>query len=129
VFAKKSETYNISNDHSNSFSIPFFRPSTPLPLTVTETIHTPNMTHILHTKKRQLLLRRSKANKGKGKNGNHTNAMTTNTNATNDVDMPERKSTIIGAASNLTVNIISAGIVGIPYAMKQTGIILFGRSP
>jgi sodium-coupled neutral amino acid transporter 11 len=36
---------------------------------------------------------------------------------------PEQKSTILGASSNLIVSIVGAGIVGIPYAIQQSGLV------
>jgi hypothetical protein len=83
---------------------PFFRPSTPQPATEFATVSTPNGTHVMQ-KKRQLLIRRSKNKK------------------TYKTDVPETKSSVIGTTANLINCIVGAGIIGIPYAMNQTGIL------
>jgi sodium-coupled neutral amino acid transporter 11 len=36
---------------------------------------------------------------------------------------PEHKSTLVGCTANLITAIVGAGIVGIPYAMKETGLV------
>lgn len=36
---------------------------------------------------------------------------------------PEHKSTLVGCTSNLITAIVGAGIIGIPYAMKETGLV------
>jgi sodium-coupled neutral amino acid transporter 11 len=36
---------------------------------------------------------------------------------------PKKKSDIFGASSNLVNSIVGAGIIGMPYAMKQSGLI------
>ena len=81
---------------------PFFRPSTPQQVTVTRTVSTPNGTRVLQQKKRNLLLRSKTSHK---------------------TDIPESKSSIIGATCNLINCIIGAGIIAIPYAFNQTGIL------
>jgi hypothetical protein len=83
---------------------PFFRPSIPQPATEFATVSTPNGTHVMQ-KKRQLLIRRSKNKK------------------TYKTNIPETKSSVIGKTANLINCIIRAGIIGIPYAMNQTGIL------
>lgn len=37
---------------------------------------------------------------------------------------PEHKSTLIGCTSNLITAIIGAGVIGIPYAMRQSGLVM-----
>jgi hypothetical protein len=41
-----------------------------------------------------------------------------------NISMPETKSGLIGASSNLVNSIVGAGIIGIPYAMRQSGIVV-----
>jgi hypothetical protein len=36
---------------------------------------------------------------------------------------PEHKSTLVGCTANLITAIVGAGIIGIPYAMKETGLV------
>lgn len=36
---------------------------------------------------------------------------------------PQKKSGIFGASSNLVNSIVGAGIIGIPYALKQSGLV------
>jgi sodium-coupled neutral amino acid transporter 11 len=36
---------------------------------------------------------------------------------------PEHKSTILGASANLIVSVVGAGIVGVPYAIQQSGLV------
>ena len=76
---------------------PFFRPSTPQPVTVTRTVSTPNGTHVLQQKKEKMILRSKKGKK---------------------TDKPENKSSILGATSNLVNTIVGAGIIG-----KQIGMV------
>lgn len=83
---------NKSNNIKKRESSPFFRPSTPQPITITQTVSTPNGTHILQQKTKRLLLR------SKGPNRR--------------TDIPERKSSILGAMSNMITSIVGAGIIG-----------------
>jgi hypothetical protein len=39
------------------------------------------------------------------------------------VSTPQKKSGIFGASSNLVNSIVGAGIIGIPYALKQSGLV------
>lgn len=39
-----------------------------------------------------------------------------------NLSMPKKKSTIIGASSNLVNSIVGAGIIGIPYALRMSGL-------
>ncbi len=87
--SNKSPSPDINYSGRNS---PFFRPSTPQPITLTQTLSTPNGTRIIKKKQKQLLLR----SKGRRR---HT-------------DVPERKSSILGAVSNLVTCIVGAGIIG-----------------
>ncbi|OEU19035.1 Aa_trans-domain-containing protein, partial [Fragilariopsis cylindrus CCMP1102] len=48
---------------------------------------------------------------------------TNNANNNNDDEIKEHKSTIIGCSSNLINAIVGAGIVGIPYAIQESGFI------
>jgi hypothetical protein len=41
-----------------------------------------------------------------------------------NISMPETKSGLIGVSSNLVNSIVGAGIIGIPYAMRQSGIVV-----
>ncbi len=82
-----NETASISSGQQS----PFFRPSTPQPVTVTQTMSTPNGTHILR-KKREKMILRSKTR--------------------NETDKPEKKSSLLGATSNLVNTIVGAGIIG-----------------
>jgi solute carrier family 38 (sodium-coupled neutral amino acid transporter), member 11 len=75
---------------------PFFRPSTPQRIIVTETISTPNGTRTITVQKKRLV-------------------------SSGRID-EENKSSIIGAFSNLVNAIVGAGIIGIPYAMKECGL-------
>ncbi|OEU13167.1 Aa_trans-domain-containing protein, partial [Fragilariopsis cylindrus CCMP1102] len=58
----------------------------------------------------------NKTNKNKNNNNN-------NNNNTNDDEIQEHKSTIIGCSSNLINAIVGAGIVGIPYAIQESGFL------
>jgi len=42
---------------------------------------------------------------------------------TSTMSLPKKKSGIFGASSNLVNSIVGAGIIGIPYALKQSGLI------
>lgn len=78
---------------------PFLRPSTPQLVTHTTTITTPNGTHSYKQRKRVL----------KKKSG--------------ATDVPETKSTIFGACANLVNTIVGAGIIGMPYAVRECGLV------
>jgi Transmembrane amino acid transporter protein len=39
------------------------------------------------------------------------------------ISTPQKKSGIFGASSNLVNSIVGAGIIGIPYALKQSGLV------
>ena len=38
------------------------------------------------------------------------------------LSLPKKKSSILGASSNLVNSIVGAGIIGIPYAMRMSGL-------
>lgn len=82
---------------------PFWRPSTPQSVTVTETMSTPDGTRVMQREKKLRLLR-SKSRR-------------------TETDLPESKSSVLGTTSNMISCIVGAGIIGIPYAMNQTGIL------
>ncbi|KAL3801665.1 hypothetical protein HJC23_013170 [Cyclotella cryptica] len=42
---------------------------------------------------------------------------------THPIVEPEHKSTLVGCTANLITAIVGAGIIGIPYAMKETGLV------
>lgn len=44
------------------------------------------------------------------------------TRSVSNISLPETKSGIFGASSNLVNSIVGAGIIGIPYAIKQSGL-------
>jgi amino acid permease len=46
-----------------------------------------------------------------------------NNDTTGQSSVPAKKSGIFGASSNLVNSIVGAGIIGIPYAFKQSGLI------
>ena len=52
-------------------------------------------------------------------NNNNNN----NSNNSNDDLTPSKKSGVFGASSNLVNSIVGAGIIGIPYAIKTSGLI------
>lgn len=79
---------------------PFFRPSTVKPVTLTKVLSTPKGTRLHSTQTEKLLLNRNGA-----------------------TDQLEKKSSLIGTYANLVNAIVGAGIIGIPYAMKETGIV------
>lgn len=78
------------HDHGGTDS-PFFRPSTPQPVTFTQTLSTPNGTRVLQMKKQQLILRSKRRHQ---------------------TDRPENKSNVFGATCNLINCIVGAGIIG-----------------
>jgi len=78
---------------------PFFRPSTAKHATLTKVISTPKGTHLV-TKKEKILRNRSGA-----------------------TDQLEKKSSLLGTYANLVNAIVGAGIIGIPYAMRETGLV------
>jgi sodium-coupled neutral amino acid transporter 11 len=53
--------------------------------------------------------------------GTNTNAVTQR--QISNVSKPKRLSGIAGASSNLVNSIVGAGIIGIPYALKESGLI------
>jgi len=79
---------------------PFLCPSTPKSVTLTETTLTPNQTHVLIKRSRVL----------KKKSG--------------DSDSPPSKSGLLGTYANLVNTIVGAGIIGIPYALKESGLVI-----
>jgi hypothetical protein len=42
---------------------------------------------------------------------------------TSTISVPKKKSGIFGASSNLVNSIVGAGIIGIPYALRQCGLV------
>lgn len=89
-FLGSNET-NVELHSESGHDSPFFRPSTPQPVTVTRTVSTPNGTHVLQRKKEKMILRSKRGKK---------------------TDKPENKSSILGATSNLVNTIVGAGIIG-----------------
>lgn len=75
---------------------PFFRPSAPKRVTITQTVTTPNGTQTMIVQRKSLL-------------------------SSGKID-DENKSSILGAFANLVNAIVGAGIIGIPYAMKECGL-------
>ncbi len=41
---------------------------------------------------------------------------------TTKLSLPKKQSSILGASSNLVNSIVGAGIIGIPYAMRMSGL-------
>jgi hypothetical protein len=41
-----------------------------------------------------------------------------------NISMPSTKSGLVGASSNLVNSIVGAGIIGIPYAIRQSGLVV-----
>jgi hypothetical protein len=48
---------------------------------------------------------------------------TITTAAAPTLSLPKKKSSILGASSNLVNSIVGAGIIGIPYALRMSGLI------
>lgn len=48
--------------------------------------------------------------------------MPMNTNTSSNSNMPTKQSSILGASSNLVNSIVGAGIIGIPYALRMSGL-------
>lgn len=40
-----------------------------------------------------------------------------------NISLPKKKSDIAGACSNLVNSIVGAGIIGIPFALKESGLV------
>lgn len=78
---------------------PFFKPSRVKKATLIKSISTPNGTHV-ETREERILRSQSGA-----------------------TDQFEKKSSVIGTIANLINCIVGAGIVGIPFALKQTGLL------
>jgi len=109
---QKFSNFFRNNQHNNSPQVkppsytytgrdsPFFRPSTPQTVVSVRSFSTPNGTR--HLTKKKLLVK---------------------SKTTNKTDEPESKSTIIGATSNLISCIVGAGIIGMPFAINQTGLV------
>lgn len=58
----------------------------------------------------------------------HSHRSPTNNDATAattapNLSLPKKKSSILGASSNLVNSIVGAGIIGIPYALRMSGLI------
>ena len=49
--------------------------------------------------------------------------MTTSRQPTSGLSKPQKKSGLGGASANLVNSIVGAGIIGIPYALKQSGLL------
>jgi hypothetical protein len=56
-------------------------------------------------------------------NGNGTDGRPPPTHQVSNISLPIKKSGLIGTSSNLVNSIVGAGIIGIPYAMRQSGIV------
>jgi sodium-coupled neutral amino acid transporter 11 len=64
-------------------------------------------------------------NNDNGNANNGSNARTQPpTHQVSNMSMPNKKSGLIGTGGNLVNSIVGAGIIGIPYAMKQSGIVV-----
>jgi sodium-coupled neutral amino acid transporter 11 len=61
----------------------------------------------------------TEANNGNNNNNNPRNAPTTKLS---ELSLPKKKSSILGASSNLVNSIVGAGIIGIPYALRMSGL-------
>eukprot|EP00554_Chaetoceros_debilis_P003813 CAMPEP_0194091042 /NCGR_PEP_ID=MMETSP0149-20130528/41379_1 /TAXON_ID=122233 /ORGANISM="Chaetoceros debilis, Strain MM31A-1" /LENGTH=692 /DNA_ID=CAMNT_0038775497 /DNA_START=112 /DNA_END=2190 /DNA_ORIENTATION=+ len=79
---------------------PFFRPSLTKKVTLTQTISTPQGRNTLSVEKRKLLRNESGA-----------------------TDLLENKSSILGTYANLVNTIVGAGIIGVPYALNESGLV------
>jgi hypothetical protein len=51
------------------------------------------------------------------------NGRTPPTHQVSNISMPKKKSGLLSTSSNLVNSIVGAGIIGIPYAMRQSGIV------
>jgi len=91
-------TSSSSSSHKRIAS-PFFRPSTPNTVILLENIATPQGRHIRRIKKKAII------------------------RGQNETDQLEKKSSIFGTYCNLVNTIVGAGIIGMPYAIKQTGLV------
>jgi hypothetical protein len=54
----------------------------------------------------------------------HSNGRAPPTRQVSNISMPIKKSGLLGTSSNLINSIVGAGIIGIPYAMRQSGIVV-----
>eukprot|EP00574_Skeletonema_japonicum_P003619 CAMPEP_0201716022 /NCGR_PEP_ID=MMETSP0593-20130828/2084_1 /ASSEMBLY_ACC=CAM_ASM_000672 /TAXON_ID=267983 /ORGANISM="Skeletonema japonicum, Strain CCMP2506" /LENGTH=624 /DNA_ID=CAMNT_0048205695 /DNA_START=83 /DNA_END=1957 /DNA_ORIENTATION=+ len=52
-----------------------------------------------------------------------TTSTTTTTTKLSALSLPKKKSSILGASSNLVNSIVGAGIIGIPYALRMSGLL------
>lgn len=96
VADSRPQTCKNANSRPKS---PFFRPSTAKPVKLTQTISTPKGTHTLSVQTKRLILQNEQT------------------------DKTENKSNLLGTYSNLVNTIVGAGIIGIPYAMRETGLV------
>lgn len=53
----------------------------------------------------------------------HSSNSSNNGNRSNKLSTPNKQSGIFGASSNLVNSIVGAGIIGIPYALREAGLI------
>ena len=135
---------NKNNNNNNIPQSPFFRPSKPKLVTVTQTVTTPRGTHS-HILSQTQLLQTSVASHSRDESSTSsprtpsTAAITTTTTASActttqssssspsqtpiSFDVLEAKSSLLGTYANLVNAIVGAGIVGIPYALNQTGLL------
>lgn len=105
--SKPHNNHNHNHNHKDASPLPlpprpdspFFRPSSAKHVTLTKVISTPRGTHLV-TEKEKILRNRSGA-----------------------TDQLEKKSSLIGTYANLVNAIVGAGIIGIPYAMRETGLV------
>jgi hypothetical protein len=56
--------------------------------------------------------------------GPHSNGRAAPIRQVSNISMPKKKSGLLGTSSNLVNSIVGAGIIGIPYAMRQSGIVV-----
>jgi hypothetical protein len=52
------------------------------------------------------------------------NSMAPPTHQVSNISMPIKKSGLLGTSSNLVNSIVGAGIIGIPYALRQSGLVV-----
>ena len=57
------------------------------------------------------------------KHSSPTNGTPAAAAATPTLSQPKKKSSILGASSNLVNSIVGAGIIGIPYALRMSGLV------
>ncbi len=101
ILQKSSDNYSNNKQQKKRPQSPFFKPSLTKPVTLTQTISTPQGRHTLSIKKKKILR-------------NESGTIT---------DLPEKKSSVLGTYANLVNTIVGAGIIGVPYAMNESGLV------